>query len=117
MIDFILLLILTSLWIFGFRALFQEGMILEKVGDKLWGDDGGFIKGVNYKKIKGILPEWLCKPLFQCPPCMSSIHGTYSYFMFFNHASLSNTDTVCLWVVFCITLCGLNYLITKIVLE
>lgn len=116
MIDFILLLILTSLWIFGFRALFQEDMILERLGDKLWGETHKSPSDLVPLK-KGWLPEWICKPLFQCPPCMSSIHGTYSFFLLFDHQHLTLIDTIGLWVAFCICLCGLNYLITKIALE
>jgi hypothetical protein len=117
MTDFILLLILTSLWCFGFRALFQEDMIFEKIGDKLWGEEKYYTIDKATKVKKGLLPEWICKPLFQCPPCMSSIHGTYAFFSLFDHHHINILDTVSLWVAFCVCLCGLNYLITKIVLE
>jgi hypothetical protein len=28
------------------------------------------------------LPNWLTKPLFDCPTCMASIHSTYFYWYF-----------------------------------
>lgn len=93
MIDFILLLVLTSTWCFGFRALFQPDMILEKVGDWMWDKS-----------------EFVSKPLFQCPPCMASIHGSIAFILF-------NDFFILQWIAFCICLCGLNYLITKIALE
>jgi len=103
MIDFILYLLLTSGWIWGFHALFQEGHILESVADWWFKDlspDNHFIDKAR---------EWLGKPLFACAACMSSIHGTISYFIF-----LYKDFGIWLWPVFCIVLCGLNFVIIKL---
>lgn len=71
--------------------LFNEGMILGKPGE--------------WMKLR--LPEWLHKPLFSCPACMSSIYGTIGYFV-------GVRGDVFLWPVYCICLCGLNYLLAKL---
>lgn len=92
MVDFLILLILTFLWCYGVRTLFSEGFLLERVGDWAWEKS-----------------EFISKPLFQCPPCQSSIHGTIAYFIFF--------DGFLLWIPFCICLCGLNYLALKLLTE
>lgn len=65
MTDFLLLLIITAFWCFGVKTLFSEGFLLERVGDWAWEKS-----------------EFLSKPLFQCPPCMASIHGISSYLIF-----------------------------------
>jgi len=117
MTDFLLLLVLTSLWIFGFRTLFQEDMILEKLGNKLWGESLQYAADEKYHPTGGWLPVWFCKMLFQCPPCMASVHGSYSFFLLFDHHGISIIDTTGLWIAFCICLCGLNYLIMKAILE
>lgn len=90
MIDFLLLILCTMLWIQGFNCLFSEGHLLEKVGDWMFGN----------------LPEVIYKPTVGCPMCMSSLHGTVAYLIF------ANTG-IYLWPVFCICLCGLNYVISK----
>lgn len=93
MVDFLLLLILTSLWCFGVKTLFSEGFLLERVGDWAWGKS-----------------EFLSKPLFQCPPCMASVHGGLAYIFFYD-------GPYGMSIFFLICLCGLNYLITQILPE
>lgn len=93
MTDFLLLLILTSCWCFGFRTLFQEGFLFHSLGDKLWA-----------------WSEFWSKPIFQCPPCMASIHGALAYIFFYDgYYGMS--------IFFLICLCGLNFLITQIIPE
>jgi len=92
MVDFILLLILTSLWIWGFHGFFQLN---------------DFFTG-KYSRFE--LPIFIRKPLFDCPPCMSSIHGTISYFLFTDYPSY---HAITLWIAFCFCLCGLNYIIKE----
>lgn len=80
------------LWIAGVWTAFKPGMILGDIGDwleyyakLLLGKEGG---------------EYVCKPLFRCPPCMASIHGTYVWFAVDGG-----------WwglVPYCICLCGAN---------
>lgn len=88
MVEFIELLFITSMWIWGFHAFFELS---------------GLSNAVNSTKM----PNWLKKPLFDCPPCQSSFHGTFAFIMF--HGELH----LLLWPIFCICLCGLNYVIKE----
>ena len=88
MVDFILLLILTSLWIWGFHGFFQLS---------------GLLDSIDTTKM----PNWLKKPMFSCPPCQSSFHGTFAFIMF--HHNLN----ILLWPIFVLCLCGLNYIIKE----
>lgn len=87
--DFWLRLAFASLLIFGIWALFETGMILGWLGDALW------------KRW----PEAFSKPIFACPPCMSSVWGTGVWF-------LTGGD-VFWWPYFCIALCGLNRILSS----
>lgn len=99
MIDFILLLVLTSFWCVGVWNAFDEGMIFGKVG--IWARGRG-----GKTPVKAHLPAWAIKPLFDCPFCMSSIHGFASYAIF------HGID----WMVipFIVCLSGLNYVIINL---
>ena len=87
-----ILLVLTSLWTLGVTSLFQEGMILERLG----------------QLMDETLPAWMNKPFWRCPPCMASIHGSISYLTF-----LSGDYGLLCWPVFVICLAGLNYVIVN----
>lgn len=91
MLDFILLLIIGSLWIWGVFALFDEGNLLWPV--RKWADS--------------IFGEWT-KPVFSCPYCMSSIHGL-SIFYFAHGYDYS----VVAYGVYVMCLCGLNFIIKE----
>lgn len=56
-------ILLATLFSFGWCALFNEGMIFERVG-----------------KALARLPEWLKKPLFDCPRCNSFWVTTVMFF-------------------------------------
>lgn len=89
MVTFLIHIILTSLCIWGVHGFFQLT---------------GLSDGLDW------LPLWVSKPLFDCPPCQSSVYGTFSFFIVGNY----NSDfTVSLWVSFCFILCGLNYIIKE----
>lgn len=87
-----LLLALSSLWCLGLNSLFQENMILEKLG----------------QLFDEMLPAWVNKPLWRCPPCMASFHGTVVYF-----CALSSEYDLWLWLPFVVCLAGLNYIIVN----
>lgn len=74
-------------WTWGVHCLFEEDYLLHPIA-----------KAVDW------LPDWVKKPLHTCPICMSSIHGSL-IFMFFIKAALI------WWPVYCISLCGFNYII------
>lgn len=89
MVEFIQLIFLTSLWIWGVHAFFQLTGLAEKLN---W------------------IPARIRKPIWDCPPCCSSVHGTVSYFIFTNYP---DQHIIPLWVAFCFILCGLNYIIKE----
>jgi len=79
---FYIRLALGCLVIVGIWTLFEKDMLLDKVGDYL---------------VKQ-LPKWVTFPLFECPICMSSVHGTWIWF-------ITNGEWTG-WPIFCIALCG-----------
>lgn len=79
---------IVTLWIWGIKAIHTHPFIFWKQG--AWLD----------KK----LPRYIVKPLFRCPVCMSSVHGTY-FFLYFDMSGIMN------WIVFLITLAGIQFLI------
>jgi hypothetical protein len=84
-------LLIATAWIWGVHCLFYEGYLFEKLGNKLHDEVG----------------DWICKPLFDCPPCMSSIHGVIFGIIFYG---------VSIKVIpFIICLCGINYVIKSFV--
>lgn len=89
--DFIVLVIIGACWCWGVFTLFQDGYILEKPGHFLWDNIGNFV----------------CKPIFSCPPCMASIHGFAIGFIYYGLS----------WQIpiFMICLCGLNFIIKSII--
>lgn len=62
--DFYLRLLLASLVILAVWNALGKGQILDALGEKMedW-------------------PAWLGKPLGLCPPCMSSVYGTATWFL------------------------------------
>lgn len=83
-----------TLWIWGFYALFQEPFILYKLGD--W--------------MRYLLPKFITKPLFDCMVCMASVHGTLFYVIFVR-------GTLIEWVVFCVSVCGLSFILREYLYE
>lgn len=95
MIDFILCIVITSAWTWGFNVLFEEGHLLEGVG----------------KVVEKTIGTWYSKPLFLCPICMGSFHGTIAFCIFYLNDQINN---VLLWPVFCVCLAGVNYILVKL---
>lgn len=91
--DFIIYLVITSLWIFGVYAVFDSRHLLGKVGG--W--------------VMSQTSETLCRPLFRCPVCMSSVHGGLFGVVFYDF-----TLTV---LPFIICLAGLNFIINSLLPE
>lgn len=106
MVDFILCVLLTSGWIWGFHALFQEGHILEFVSD-WWFSEDHDPQELTESQLK--IRDYIAKPIFGCAACMASLHGTISYFIF-----AYKDFGLWLWPVFCIVLCGFNFVIIKL---
>jgi len=89
MTDFLVWLIISSFWIWGFHFCFREKQIFGSTGN--WLDNR--------------LPKWICKPLFKCPMCMASIHGTAIYLL----SPMAYHPAYHL--LFVMALCGLNDII------
>lgn len=99
MIEFILLIVIATVWIWGVKCVFSEGYLLEKAGD-WW-----------YESV----PEWAYNPTIGCTACMSSVHGTLWYWTF-GLVLLRETPiglTLIIWVLFCICLCGVNFILIE----
>jgi len=97
--NFFAVLIGASLWCWGIFTLFREGYLLARVGNILRIDDDD--------SPPNKLGSWLSKPLYDCPPCMASVHGfIFGWFSFGLTLQLP---------AFMICLCGLNYIIKSII--
>jgi hypothetical protein len=117
MTDFILLLLFGVCWTWGFRAPFQEGYFLEKVGNlfRTETDDSPSL----------FVGNWFTKPIFDCPPCMASFHGFCIAFAYFTDTNLTYAISNChhsfvayffLKVfAYMICLCGINYILKSII--
>lgn len=92
MIDFYFIMVLfcSAAWIWGFEYCFQSGEIFGWLGDSM----------------RDHLPEWMCKPLFDCKYCMSSVHGTIFFIWFIS-------GPWWLWIFFCVCLTGLTSMLSK----
>jgi hypothetical protein len=82
-LDFWIRLPLAALIIIGIWTLYQPGMLLGECGNIL----------------EKNLPKFLTKPLFDCPPCMSSIWGTWIW--------VETGGDWLWWIPFCLALCGI----------
>jgi hypothetical protein len=88
--DFILLLLIGACWIWGIHCLFSDGYILGNLGNFL----------------RKHLPEWALKPLIDCPPCMSSIHG-------FTFGVSAYDGDILMIIGYMVCLCGVNFYIKE----
>lgn len=90
MTDLLILLILNSFFIVGFHITTQEGEINSWVDNLLFA-----------------APEWVKKPLYSCPTCMSSLHSIYIFW--YNYEF--NQANILLYIVYVFALCALNTLV------
>lgn len=90
MTDYLIWIILTSVWCYGFHNAFEPDMILSKAGDYL----------------RSKVSENLLKAFISCPMCMPSVHGTFIYL----HACQGDYSvTGCLMFIVCAS--GINYVL------
>jgi len=85
---FLKALLIGNLICVGIWTCFGTGMILGWLGD-IW---------------ERRLPNAINKPLWMCPPCMASVHGSWVCWMFIGDINV--------WIPFCLALCGLNKIVT-----
>lgn len=100
--DLLFTLILSSAWCIGFHAFIKKVVFAEIIGYEI---EDKWEAYPWYLKV-------LMKPLFACPYCMASIHGTIIFFAF-----VLGYLPLIMWVPFCICLCGLNYFLTQFFTE
>jgi len=95
--DILLLLILNSLYIFGFANSTQYGLTVDKTPDDkelLW-----FIRW----RLRNA-PAWIKNPLFDCVICMASLHS-FPYLIFYHDLTLTNGAT---YIIYIFALSGFN---------
>lgn len=95
MIEFILNLVVSSLWIWGFHCVFKPRFI---------GFNALFVLfGISwYRSYRG----YFMKPIASCPACMASVHGILMAIWL--QMSIQQLP------VFLIALCGLNFIIIEV---
>ncbi len=96
-------IIILSLCIWGFAALFQEGMLLEKLGNFLVPEH------ITFKH--GWLERNWHKPILSCPICMASFWGTVASAYLFTSGRFDSFEQ---WIILVFATCGLNFIITRI---
>ena len=109
-----LVLAINSLICLGVHVTTREDMVFEFISKwfrtvlrTILGEKKG-IKGSDWyydNKNKTIIEDFICKPLFDCPPCMASVWGVIGWFYF--------TPDIAL-IPYILTLCGVNALVNKI---
>lgn len=67
---------LNALWIIGVWNACLPGQVLDPIATWMAGNSK------EVPAIEGHLPDWINKPLFLCPMCMASFHGTLWWLMF-----------------------------------
>lgn len=99
MIDLIPVFVGAFFWIWGVHCLFSEGHLLEGQGDF----------------IRDKMPKWFSKPTIGCPACMASVHGSLWFWTFGQYVLPGpvNLLTFVFWIVFCICLCGVNFILLE----
>lgn len=98
----VLMLIFNSLWIMGIHKLFyfeqMDGSVDEYSKSVLW---------YPHYRLSLVVPRFWLKPLFACPPCMSSVHSLYIYFPVIIYMGLLSWKALLLWPVYAVVLCGI----------
>lgn len=95
MIELILNLVVSSLWIWGIHCIFEPRFVgyrmLYNLFSRSWED---------------LHDRYYMKPVLSCPACMSSLHGLLMAF--------SLDVPLHQWPLFIITLCGLNFILIEV---
>lgn len=88
--EFVLQVLIISMWCWGFYNAFQDGEIFGGIG----------------KILRKTLPSYVQDPLFACPICQASAHGTIWYLILNEWSFLP-------WILFIVSVSGLNYCLAK----
>lgn len=91
MIALLLLLAFNAFVIIGVHFATRHDQIFGFIGDA----------------IRRLTPEWISKPMIECPPCQSSVWGSSIWWtMGFTYVPLSLVDRFFYWPFYILALCG-----------
>lgn len=99
--NYLIALLLNSLYIVGFWYSFQDGQILSKLNPYPY---------INKLKSDNILLKEIFKPVIGCVVCMASVHGLLFLYVFKNYLQLD----IYVVVFYIFALAGMNRIIYKI---
>lgn len=109
MTDLLILIVITSIALYGSKVTWQEGMVFEK--PKKWLDWQFWEKmerpaewGGSYNKKRHLWGKYLSKPLYACPACMASVWGSIIY-IHYMHWSVFGL------IFFDVAVCGLTWIL------
>jgi hypothetical protein len=74
---------LTHPIVFGFlNLLWIAGVWNATASDQVLGPIADWMSGSESRGWERHVPEWLTKPMYDCPPCMASVHGSLWWALF-----------------------------------
>ena len=116
MIDILILLLLNSLLIFGFyNATKYDGWEADDAAGAIIVPSHSWRMILWWVRYYGIgLPDWIKKPLFNCPLCMASIHSIAPYTIYLYESGLPDYYMM-LWPGYVLALSGLNAVINNFI--
>lgn len=110
MVDLLVLIVITSIALYGSKVTWQEGMIFEKPKKLFDWLLFKFIEDVgppNFaERIQARIGRYLSKPLYACPACMVSVWGSMVYYF-----CVSSTNHIVNYPVFLLATCGLTWIL------
>jgi len=95
----LVLLILNSLYIFGFSMATEYGLTVDKTPDP---KDKELLWWIRWGLRNA--PMWVQKPIFGCVVCMASLHS-WVYPLFYHELTLTNLLT---YIIYIFALSGFN---------
>lgn len=94
-LHFLTMLSISVFWIWGFYCIFNTRFLL----------------GWVHAWVEHFTNHIVVKPVFACPPCMSSLHGALLYWGLFDQFNLLQ------FVFFIVLLTGINFLIKEFIYQ
>jgi len=98
MVDFLFLVVVGSLIVWGIYATYQKGMIFG---------------GVSH--LLDRLPSFARKPLGGCIVCMSSVYGTLIFWSFYFSGVIHYSSPFLFYICFVFAVTGASYIIKNLI--
>lgn len=122
MADYILLILWSSLFIFGwdYATLYTKNIENKVVGDKTIPIEHYPLDTKKeiawwFRYYTRNLPTYIKKPLITCVMCMASLYGSLFYWVYVLNTEKPITSlTLVLWVVTVVAISGLNRILKQI---